>query len=110
MTGHDWFEASVFAAVILCGVSWLYWIREIVIEANPTVPEDQRAVWQGLADQEMNPIKRFRLGVKIRRLCEQHAKMFPTSKKRNYAAVSLLLFFLVPIFALAASLLITGKP
>ncbi len=85
------------AGLIFCGMSWLYWVRQIGFEVNATLPEDQRVQW-GLTEKV--PAKRMHL------LWREHEKRFPNSRKRMYAALSILLFFLIPITALVACALL----
>ena len=83
------------AGIAICGISWLYWLRQIVFEVNQTLPEDQRMQW-GLTE---------RIPPRIHAFWREHEKRFPASRKRMYAALSVLLFFLIPITALVACLL-----
>jgi hypothetical protein len=96
---HDSLAIVAVAALILCGVSWLYWLRQIGLEASKVLPEDQRVQW-GLT--ERLPAKRMHL------LWREHEKQFPKSRKRIYAALSILLLFLIPITALVTCILLQG--
>lgn len=87
------------AGLIPCGISWLYWLRQISLEASKAFPDRQRMQW-GLT--EMVPAKRMHL------LWREHEKQFPNSRKRMYAALSLLLFFLIPLAALIGCILLPG--
>jgi hypothetical protein len=78
-------------AVIVCLVSLLYWLREIGMDVSNTLPEDQRIARWGLFD---------RVPKRIHGLWDEHVKLFPDSRKRLYAALSMLLMFLIPITAL----------
>jgi hypothetical protein len=96
---HNGLAIIAIVGVIFCGVSWLYWLRQIGLEASRALPEDQRVQW-GLT--EMVPAKRMHL------LWREHEKRFPKSRKRMYAALSILFSFLIPITALVACLLLPG--
>jgi hypothetical protein len=96
---HGSLAIVAVAALILCGVSWLYWLRQIGQEASKALPEDQLVQW-GLT--ERLPAKRMQL------LWREHEKQFPKSRKRMYAALSILLFFLIPIAALVTCILLPG--
>jgi hypothetical protein len=85
------------AGLILCGISWLCWLRQIGLEASKALPGDQRVQW-GLT--ERMPAGRMHL------LWQEHEKQFPNSRKRMYAVLSLLFFFLIPIPALIACILL----
>jgi hypothetical protein len=97
------FDISIGVGVVLCGVSWLYWLRQIALEANETLPAGEQVRWPSLIEA---PKPAFR----ILRLWEHHARQFPASKKRAYAAISLLLFFLVGIVGVTASILVIVQP
>jgi hypothetical protein len=97
---HGVFGAIAGGAVILCGLSWLYWLREIGEEVNNTLPTAQRASW-GLLDA---------IPSGMHWLWNEHGKLFPKSRKRMYAAVSILLGFLIPIAALTICMLVGGVP
>jgi hypothetical protein len=96
---HDSLTIVAVVGLILCGVSWLYWLRQIGLEASKALPEDQRVQW-GLTERV--PAKRMHL------LWRAHEEQFPKSRKRMYAALSLLLFFLIPITALVTCILLRG--
>jgi hypothetical protein len=81
------------AACIVFGCSWVHWLREIAREANQSLPENQRV---DLSRLNKAPASR------MHRLWDEHRKLFPASRKRKYAAISLLLCALIPIAALIA--------
>lgn len=87
------------SGLILCGISWLYWLRQIGLEARKGLPNDERVQW-GLT--EGVPAKGMHL------LWREHEKQFPNSRKRMYAALSIIFFFLIPIAALVACILLPG--
>lgn len=93
------FAVLAVVGLIFCGVSWLYWLRQIGLEASKALPDDQRVEW-GLTERV--PAKRTHL------LWREHEKQFPNSRKRMYAALSILFFFLIPIAALVACILLPG--
>jgi hypothetical protein len=95
---HSVFRPAAFVAPIFFGISWTYWLYEIHAEANETLPESQRIEWK-------EPSK---IPPGMHRLWDEHAKTFPESWKRIYAAVSILLFFLIPIASVLLCLLISG--
>ncbi len=78
--------------------SLLFWLREIGSEVNKTLPEDQRVEWN-LTE---------RVPIRIHWLWNEHVRLFPQSRKRKYAALSLVLLFLIPIVAQVARILVTG--
>jgi hypothetical protein len=43
---HRMLWPLILLAVISCGFSWLYWLHEIGLEVNGTLPEDQREIWR----------------------------------------------------------------
>jgi hypothetical protein len=69
----------------------VYWLREVAREANQSLPENQRV---DLIRLKKAPTSR------MRRLWDEHRKQFPASRKRKYAAISLLLCALIPIAAM----------
>lgn len=87
------------AGLILCGLSWLYWLREIGIDVNKTLPENQRVRWN-LTEK---------VPLKMHWFWREHARLFRQSRKRIYAATSLLLFFLLAIVIVVAYLLTENK-
>jgi hypothetical protein len=95
---HNGLAIVAIAGLILCGMSWLYWLRQIGLEFSKALPADQRLEW-GLA--ESVPPNKMHL------LWREHEKQFPNSRKRVYAALSFLLFFLIPITALVTCLLLS---
>lgn len=96
---HNSLAIVAVAGIILCGISWLYWLRQIGLEASKPLPADQQVQW-GLTERV--PAKRMHL------LWREHEKQFPNSRKRMYAALSFLLFFLIPIAALVTCILLPG--
>jgi hypothetical protein len=95
---HGFLGYFATAAIICCGISWLYWGREIRRDLNETLPENQRVDWR-LMDK-------VPAGGMSDRLWNQHAKLFPASRKRMYAMLSIVLFFLIPIATIIACILI----
>jgi hypothetical protein len=83
--------------MIACGFTWLYWLREIGEDVIQTLPEGERVRWRlsGIVPSKMHSIWR------------NHAALFPKSRKRMWAAVSLLLLFLIPIIAFLTRFLIS---
>ena len=92
-------DVIAIGGLLLCGMSWIYWLRQIGLEAGKTLTDDQRVQW-GLTDAI--PAKRMHL------LWREHEKQFPKSRKRTYAVLSILFFFLIPIGALIGCILLTG--
>jgi len=66
---------------------------------NRTLPEDNRVELGSWAQD---------LPRQIHRLWDEHVRLLPASRKRIYVALSLMLFVLLPIVALAACLLVSG--
>jgi hypothetical protein len=93
---HGFLGYFAVAALILCGLSWLYWLRKIGVEVNNTLPEDQRVRWSLLE----------KVPARMHWLWNEHRKLFPASHKRTYAVLSILFLFLIPIAALIACILI----
>jgi hypothetical protein len=89
---------AIAAAVgcLICGFSWLYWLRAIGLEVNETLPESERVRW--------DPTDMATTG-KMHRLWNEHERRFPGSRKRTYAAISFVLVFLLPIGALVDCIL-----
>jgi hypothetical protein len=94
---------STFAGVasIVFLVSLLYWLHEIGADVNSGLPESQRINWKFL--QMVPPFK-------IHWIWKEHMRLFPSSRKRLYVALSLLLLFLIPIGVLTMNLLRMGTP
>jgi hypothetical protein len=86
-------------ATVFFGFSWLYWLRGICADANKTLPEDKRLE---LGSWGQNVPRQAHW------LWNEHGRLFPKSRKRIYAALCVILFFLIPIVALTACLLISG--
>lgn len=97
---HGFFGAIAAVGIISCGLSWLYWLREIGEEVNNTLPSDQRARWRLLDG----------VPTRMHWLWSEHGKLYPKSRKRMYAAVSILLAFLIPIATLTICMLAGGVP
>jgi hypothetical protein len=95
---HGSLAILAVVGLIFCGMSWLYWLREIGSEVNKTLPEDQRVHW-GLTEK---------VPARMHQLWMEHEKQFPNSRKRMYAALSFLLVFLIPITAMIACILLTS--
>jgi hypothetical protein len=94
---HGFLGYFAGAAIICFGLSWLYWGREIRRDVNNTLPENQRVDW-GL--MEKGP------GLLMHRIWSDHTRLFPASRKRTYAAISIVLFFLVPIATIITCILL----
>jgi hypothetical protein len=97
---HGFFAIIAIAALIVCGLSWLYYLWEIGLEVNNTLREDQRVRWS--LTEKVPTVMHW--------LWSEHAKLFPESPKRTFAALSILLFFLIPIAALLACILFAATP
>ena len=83
---HGLTELLAGAGMVLSGLSWLYWLRQVAREVNKTLPEDKRLEW-GL-------LERPRI---TRWFWAQHERLFPKSRARIYAALSLVLAFLIAV-------------
>lgn len=91
--GQQIVGACGFAGCIICGFSWLYWLRKIADDVNSTMPRDQQVTW-GITE---NPPT-----AAMHRFWDQHGQLFPSSKKRMYAAASIVLGFVIGIASVAA--------
>jgi hypothetical protein len=81
------------------GLSWIYWLQRLYFEVNRTLPEKQ----------QLKEWKRWEnIPREIYRVWDEHVKLFPESRNRSYAALSLLLAFLVPIATLTWCLWVSG--
>jgi hypothetical protein len=89
---------TAFIAALFFGFSWIYWLRRIYFEVDGTVLENQRSGW----------MRSVSVPPEIHRVWDEHVRLFPESRNRSYAALSFLLFFLVPIAALIWCLLVSG--
>ena len=102
-----------FAIMFGCAGSWLYWLKMIIEEVNPTRPEEEHLKWQwanwGPYRAWGDLRERWRKDWKIHWFWDEHARLFPKSRKRLYAAGSILLFFLIPIMNLVFCLLIVDN-
>ena len=89
----------MFFAAFSFGLAWIYWLRRIYFEVNGTLPKNQRL-------EEWNSGES--IPRQIYRAWDEHVRLFPESRKRTYAALFILLAFLVPIAALTWCLLESG--
>jgi hypothetical protein len=87
-----------FVGPIVFGLSWLYWLHEIAVDVNKTLPKYQRVEW-GLLEKVPR---------RMHWLWKEHARLFPHSRKRIYAALCLVFFFVVPITAQFIRILIAA--
>jgi hypothetical protein len=92
---HGLLGFVVAAGVVISGLSWLYWLREIAMEVNKTLPEEERLQWS-LLDKVPGRIHSF---------WAEHARLFPSSRTRTYAAISILLSVLIAVAGLTGCLL-----
>jgi len=92
---------GIFTAIatVSFGLSWLYGKRGICADVNRTLPEDKRVELGSWAQN---------LPRQVHWLWDEHVRLLPASRKRIYAALSLILFVLIPNVALAACLLVSG--
>jgi hypothetical protein len=90
-------ETFTGIAAVFFGFSWLSWLRGICDETNKTLPENKR-VELGSWGQNIPRQAHW--------LWNEHVRLFPKSRKRMYAALSLILFLLIPIVALTTCLLV----
>jgi hypothetical protein len=104
---------GVLAGVLIlcCGASWLYWLNAILVEVNPTLPKEQRLELLGLNSGTFwsDLKRRWRADWKMHWFWDEHVRLFPKSRKRFYAAISIILFFLTPIANLTICLLFTDR-
>jgi hypothetical protein len=91
-----WPAASI--ASLCLAFSWIYWLRKIYFEVKGITPENERLEW----------MRSVSVPPEIHRVWGEHVKLFPKSRKRSYAALSFLLFFLVPIAVFTGCLLVSG--
>ena len=93
------FSALAFLAVIVAGCSWLFWLRKIASDVNPTLLESERSAWSFWGAVPW----------RIHEFWDKHARLFPHSRARTYAAVSIISFFLVGLSYIVAMLLTLGR-
>jgi hypothetical protein len=86
LADHDLIKFLGGAGMILSGFSYLYWLRQVAREVNKTLPEDKRLEW-GLLERPR----------RTRWFWAQHERLFPKSRARIYAALSLVLAFLIAV-------------
>jgi hypothetical protein len=99
MNSSEVLEVGAGIGVLIAGFSWAYWLRAIVLDVNSTLPDNQRVTKWNLTE---NPPR----GTRVHLLWKRHIELFPKSRKRAYAAVSLILTAAMIIIASAASLLL----
>jgi hypothetical protein len=85
---HDLIGFLAGAGIVLSGLSWLYCLRQVARQVNKTLAEDNRLEW-GLA--EPGP------GWRMHWFWAEHERLFPKSRTRIYAALSIVLAFLIAI-------------
>jgi hypothetical protein len=85
---HDLIKFLAGAGMILSGFSYSYWLRQVAREVNKTLPENKRLEWDLLGKPRMT-----------RWFWAQHEKLFPESRTRAYAMLSIVLFFLIGLSA-----------
>ena len=92
---RDLFDVCSTVGVVAAGASWIYWLREIAFDVNKTPPADRHLtlrLWE-----QISP------GMHI--LWNRHAELYPRSKSRTYAALSLILGFMIIVAATTVTLL-----
>lgn len=80
----------------------MYWLRAIVADVNQTLPQDQQIRWKSYSKVEGSQWR-------VHRAWEDHIRLFPKSRKRLYAAISLVSVFVFPIGIITVCLLLTGS-
>ena len=71
---HNGLAIVAVTGLILCGISWLYWLRQIGLEASKTLPADQQVQW---GPTERVPAKRMHL------LWREHGRRQIEEHRRN---------------------------
>ena len=94
---HGFLKYLAVAAFVCCGSCWWYLCREISRDVNKLLPANQRRDF---------PLSGKGPAGLLGWLWNEHAKHFPTSRKRRYAVLSILLFFLIPIGTVVTCILI----
>jgi hypothetical protein len=89
-SSNDVIECLAGAGIVLSGLSWLYWLRQVAREVNKTLPEDKRLDW---SLSEPGP------GWRMHWFWTEHKKLFPESRARAYAMLSIVMFFLIGLIA-----------
>lgn len=100
----------VGAVIFCCAASYVYWIKKIFDEVNSLRPEEQRLELQWASLATFGDLKqRWRQDHRAHGVWDEHVRLFPGSRKPLYAAISFVLFFLIPIISLSFCLLRPGK-
>jgi hypothetical protein len=97
-SSRDLTEFLAGAGMILSGFSYLYWLRQVAREVNKTLPENKRLEW-GLLERPR----------RTRWFWAQHEKLFPESRARAYAMLSIVLFFLIGVTAMTFILIADSR-
>jgi hypothetical protein len=99
-SSNDVIECLAGAGIVLSGLSWLYWLRQVAREVNKTLPEDKRLDW---SLSELGP------GWRMHWFWTEHKKLFPESRARAYAMLSISLFFLIGVTAMTFILIADSR-
>lgn len=97
-------------AAVAFGLLWLYWLQQIRADVNKALPMSERQDWK-LRDEFFSSVPmrvRFWRNVRMHWFWDEHVRLFPSSRKRIYCALSLILFFTIPIACLIACVLAGG--
>jgi hypothetical protein len=93
-------------AIIVFGFLWLYWLQQILADVNKALPTSARWDWKGWSEFFSGPTNVRWRNVRIMHWSwDEHVRLFPASHKRIYCALSLILFFTIPIACLIPCLL-----
>jgi hypothetical protein len=104
---HSVLQGAALLGALGFGFLCLHWLQAIQADVNKTLPSNEQDAW-GYLDLNVTNKERFRRGLKMHWFRDQHARLFPDSRKRIYFSLSPLLFFLVPISCMTACLLTDG--
>lgn len=89
------------ALFLAFGAAWIYGLRSIVPDVNQTRPERQQIRWKSYSQVEGSQWR-------VHRAWEDHIRLFPNSRKRLYAGISLISAFAFFIAAISACLFFAG--
>lgn len=96
-------------AVVVFGILWLYLLQQLRADVNNAIPDNERKDWKWWEEFSSVPNRvRMWRNIRMHWFWDEHVRLFPASHKRIYCALSLILFFTIPIVCLVACSLMGG--
>jgi hypothetical protein len=103
-------EILAGVVTVSCAASYVRWTKTMFDEVNALRPPEQRVELQWASLATLGDLKqRWRQDQRAHVVWDEHVRLFPRSRKPLYAAVSYVLFLLIPVLTLSFCLLMPGN-